>query len=258
MICSRSKHQLSLLEKQHREIYNGRLIDRIDDECGGNYKKFLIYACQTRPEYLVGQLKDALGGIGSDKSLVNEIFCLSSTNDIFAIRALYEQSHDRSLSDVLRGELSGEHEKLIINLLLNGRDDSPPNVSAAEQHARDIQRLIENGGTMMGGLDDSAQREVRTLHPPSASYLTLLMPVTPPPLRFVFSDRKDPCLVLPGPVQSNHRYTYCTCIYIHPFPPATLIELLPCFRLLLQPLGKGSFPMKLLSLGLSSLSSVGL
>eukprot|EP00604_Paraphysomonas_vestita_P002730 CAMPEP_0174818444 /NCGR_PEP_ID=MMETSP1107-20130205/1112_1 /TAXON_ID=36770 /ORGANISM="Paraphysomonas vestita, Strain GFlagA" /LENGTH=757 /DNA_ID=CAMNT_0016030273 /DNA_START=360 /DNA_END=2633 /DNA_ORIENTATION=+ len=101
-----------------------------------------------------------MSGLGCDKTLINELICLSTKEEVFQMKTVYEKTYDNSLSDKLRGELSGEHEALIINLLLRGRGDAPVDPNLALEQAGRIHTTITSGSGMFGGLDDRAQRAI--------------------------------------------------------------------------------------------------
>ena len=61
-----------------------------------------------------------MDGLGCNTELVNEIFCTLNNEEIKAMRETYQNKYDSSLGDRLRSELSGEHERLILKLLLAG------------------------------------------------------------------------------------------------------------------------------------------
>ena len=79
------------------------------------------------------------------------------------MKTIWEQKNDSPLADRLRSELSGEHENLMIYLLLNGRGNGPRDESFSSHKADDIHRAIKNGKTMMGGLSSKAERQVAEL-----------------------------------------------------------------------------------------------
>jgi hypothetical protein len=106
------------------------------------------------------RLQQALKGVmGCNKSLINELFCHSSTEDIAAMREAFELKKDKSLADKLRDKLGGEHETLIINLLLNGRPEGPANEAAAASDAAELHAIIKGGSGMLG-FKDAAKRQV--------------------------------------------------------------------------------------------------
>jgi annexin A13 len=160
LLCQRTKSQIQAIARSYQQVYNKPLKQVIENECGGNYKKFLLYLCDTRGEFLSNQIRSAMSGLGCDKSLVNELICLSTRNEVFEMKEIYERSYDKSLSDKLRSELGGEHEALIMTLLLRGRGDGPVDAELANDQAERIHRAVEEGSGMFGGLSDSCQRNV--------------------------------------------------------------------------------------------------
>jgi annexin A13 len=170
LICHRTKRQIQDMARYYQQVYNKPVKKTIDNECGGNYKSFLLFLCETRGEYLSGQLRAAMGGLGCDKSLVNELICLSTKEEVAQMKEFYEAAYDSSLSDKLRSELGGEHEALILKLVLHGRGNGPVDLELAARQAEQIHRTIEEGSGMFGGLSDSSQRTVSpTTAPPPLS-----------------------------------------------------------------------------------------
>jgi hypothetical protein len=164
VLCNRTKDQIKAIDEAYRNLSlnSGRRTLRacIKDECSGNYGNFLQYLTQSRGSFLAEQLRQAMDGIGCDKKIVNEIFCSTTSQDIAELRQAFEREFDRSLSDNLRSELGGEHEKLILYLLQHGRPDAPVNDQMAVVQAQELQKKFKAGSTMMGGLKDSAEEEI--------------------------------------------------------------------------------------------------
>ena len=102
-----------------------------------------------------------MSGLGCDKDLVNEIFCLNSFDDIKMMRQIYEQTTDVNLTDTLRKWLSGEHLELIMSLLLIGRAEGPADEEKAAVLAEKLHSKMERGTNALGGLKDSTIRKVR-------------------------------------------------------------------------------------------------
>ena len=99
--------------------------------------------------------------MGCTKSTVSKIFCLSSTEDLQAMKTIWEQKNDSPLSDRLRSELSGEHEGLILYLLQHGRGQGVRDEAFSQQKAAELQSAIKAGKGMMGGLSSKAQKQVK-------------------------------------------------------------------------------------------------
>lgn len=160
VLSSRTKTQIQAIDAVYRAKYGKPLKEEIKSECSGNYGKFLSYLCETRAEFLSSRLKSAMGGMGCNRDIVNEIFCLSSNEDLAAMRSHYEQKHDSNLADRLRKELSGSHEYLILLLLTSGRSEL---AGDAASHAQTMQEIISKGSGMLSGLKESAQQKIAEL-----------------------------------------------------------------------------------------------
>lgn len=163
ILCQRTKSQIQAIARSYEQVYNKPLKKVIASECGGNYKQFLLFLCETRGEYLCHQIRAAMSGLGCDKSLVNELVCLSTKDEVFEMKEIYERTFDKSLSDQLRSELGGEHEALIITLLFRGRGVGPADLDLANEQAEKIHRAVDEGSGMFGGLSDSCQRAVSSI-----------------------------------------------------------------------------------------------
>lgn len=164
VICTRTKKQLHGTAHFYKNLPQNTsqqsLRSTVSSECGGDYGEFMTFLCRSRHDFLSNRLQKGLRGmIGCDKSLLNEIFCYSSSEDIAAMKDAFEQKKDKSLADKLRDKLSGEHENLIIYLLLNGRPDRPADESAAAADAAELHTIIKNGSGMLG-FKDASKRQV--------------------------------------------------------------------------------------------------
>jgi len=105
-------------------------------------------------------LKKALDGVGCDKEKINDIFCSLANKEIDELRKSFEMKTGKILHDTLRGELGGEHEKLILKLASANRSEACKDDTAAERSATEIRELIKNGTTMMGGLKDKVELRI--------------------------------------------------------------------------------------------------
>jgi hypothetical protein len=160
VMCGRTKHQIFAIDQAYRAAHGESLKSVINKECGGNYGTFLQYLCESRGQFLANQFKEAVDGVGCNKDLINEIFCLSSGSDLEDMKVIYEQQKDKSIADVIRKELSGEHEKLILRLLSNPRPNSSANPAEAASEARKLYTIISKGAIMKDRLKDSAEVKV--------------------------------------------------------------------------------------------------
>jgi hypothetical protein len=163
ILCHRTKRQLEACDEAYRNIpQNSRkrsLPSKVGREIGGNYGNFMEYLTHNRGKFNASQLKLAMDGIGCNTDLVNEIFCTLSNREIQEMKAAYEKKTDKSLSDRLRSELSGEHQTLILKLLLAGRSEAAADETRARQQSEILYNLVVNGKTLFGALSDNSVKQ---------------------------------------------------------------------------------------------------
>jgi len=163
ILCHRTKRQLEACDEAYRSIpQNNRkrsLPSKVGREIGGNYGNFMEYLTHNRGKFNASQLKLAMDGIGCNTDLVNEIFCTLNNREIEEMKIAYEKKTDKSLSDRLRSELSGDHQNLILKLLLGGRSEAMADENKARQQADTLYNLTVNGKTLFGALSDNSIKQ---------------------------------------------------------------------------------------------------
>ena len=164
ILCCRTKRQLEACDAIYRNIpQNSKkrsLPSKVGRDIGGNYGNFMEYLTHNRGKFNASQLKLAMDGIGCNTDLVNEIFCTLNNREIQEMKEAYEKKTDKSLGDRLRSELSGEHQTLILKLLLAGRSEGLADDNKARQQADSLYNLTINGKTLFGSLSDNSIKQV--------------------------------------------------------------------------------------------------
>jgi hypothetical protein len=203
VLCTKTKHQIAAIDNFYREESQGFALKNVlESEAGGNYGKALTYICRSRPQFLTEKLQAAMSGLGCDKDLVNEIFCLNSNEDIAEMRKIYEQTTDKNLADTLRSWLSGEHRELILSLLLLGRTQTEPNEAEAAVVAEKLFSKMQRGTNALGGLKDNTIAKV-------------LQRPTPPPHSDITAFRSVICCEDSHSHNANSlKVRYILCIYM--------------------------------------------
>ena len=176
ILCSRTKDQITALDLKYREFDNteGSLADLIKCECGGNYGDFLKYLTQSKAEYMYSRLCSAIGGITTNESLLAEIFCLNSHEDLLAMKEVYESRRDCDLGDKLRDILSGHFEDVIMFLLLDGKNLDEADQERAEHCAKELDNWFTKGCMMVGFRDKHRVKILELLADESIDQIALI------------------------------------------------------------------------------------
>lgn len=180
VLCSRSKEQIRALDLQYRSFDNvggDSLAMLIKSECDGNYGDFLKYLTQSKAEYMYSRLCSAIGGLTTNESLLAEIFCLNSHEDILAMKDLYESRRDCSLTDKLRDILSGHFEDAILFLIMDGKNVDPADEERAEHCAKELDNWFTKGCMMVGFRDKHRVKILELLCDESVEMIALIKEV---------------------------------------------------------------------------------
>jgi hypothetical protein len=180
VICSRTKDQIRALDLTYRAFdgVNGNsLAMLIKSECDGNYGDFLKYLTQSKAEYMYSRLCNAIGGLTTNESLIAEIFCLNSHEDLLAMKELYESRRDSNLGDKLRDILSGHFEDAIMFLLMDGKNVDAADQERAEHCAKELDNWFTKGCMMVGFRDKHRVKILELLCDESVEMIALIKEV---------------------------------------------------------------------------------
>jgi hypothetical protein len=177
ILCSRTKEQIRALDLKYREfdgVQGSSLAMLIKSECGGDYGDFLKYLTQSKAEYMYSRLCSAIGGFTTNESLLAEIFCLNSHEELLAMKDLYESRRDCDLGDKLRDILSGHFEDVIMFLLLDGKNLDEADQESAEHCAKELDNWFTKGCSMIGFRDKHRVKILELLADESVAQIALI------------------------------------------------------------------------------------
>lgn len=109
----------------YKTKYGEDLIDGLKDELGGNFENTVV-AMMTPPRLFdARELRKAMENPGTDETVLIEIMCSRSNDEIEEIKAAYaEEFPDRELEADLISETGGNFEKLLVSQCNAHRDES--------------------------------------------------------------------------------------------------------------------------------------
>ena len=145
VLCHRTRQQIQRANEAFiKKSKSSKTIQAtVSSECSGNYGQFMVALTRNEAAVNVETLKSAFGMMSTDTKVINELFTTLSNSEIASMRRAYEASTDSNLYDKLQDKLSGQHEKLILDLLVKGRKEDPPDVDAAAEMAVKLKDLIK-------------------------------------------------------------------------------------------------------------------
>lgn len=115
------QHLWYLFKHAWPKISEQDLLEQVESECSGDFKdgiKTLIrFSTQIPPVYYAHSIHNALEGLGTEDRQVMYIIVTRSEIDLIDIKEKYLELFEKELADELKGETSGDYEKLLLTLV---------------------------------------------------------------------------------------------------------------------------------------------
>lgn len=89
----------------------------IKKETSGHYKSLLMALSKPRYEFYADRLYKAMHGLGTDDRALIYIFSLLTKAELKQVAQIFQRKRGRSLESMIRGDTSGNYEKLLRELL---------------------------------------------------------------------------------------------------------------------------------------------
>jgi len=117
IISSRSVAHLQAVDKHYRNQHKRSLGEAIVKETSGYYKDALIACTKTLDVYMAERAHEAISGLGTKDDLLVYIFAVHDKATLHKISHTYEIIYRKSLETHIRGDTSGDYQKLLLALL---------------------------------------------------------------------------------------------------------------------------------------------
>lgn len=151
IITSISNNQRQMLREPYKIKYGKDIITALDKKFSGDLERTIFALMDTPLEYDLKQLKQAMKGLGTDETVLIEILCSRTTDQMNAIRTAYEREYKKPLEQEVASETSGEFKDLLCALITGSRDGSSHTNDA--QAKDDAIRLYSDGKGKLSGKD---------------------------------------------------------------------------------------------------------
>uniref|UniRef100_A0A5K3FFR4 Annexin n=1 Tax=Mesocestoides corti TaxID=53468 RepID=A0A5K3FFR4_MESCO len=111
--------QISAIEKEYKKVTGKQLIQVLGDSLDGEFGTLLIAMVEhavNRPKFYADLLYHSMVGAGTHDFLLMRIIILRSEIDLLDIKETFDKEH-KSLVEWIKGDTSGDYEKLLLTLL---------------------------------------------------------------------------------------------------------------------------------------------
>ncbi|XP_071952090.1 annexin-B12-like [Antedon mediterranea] len=153
LISTRSNEQRQRVKLTFKTMYGKDLIREIKSELSGNLEEAMIGLFMPPAYYDAYNLRNAMKGAGTDESVLIEILCTRTNEQIRNIKQQYNEIYHRDLERDCVSETSGHFKRLLVSMCQGNRDEST-SVDRAKA-TRDAQDLYQAGEKKLG-TDESA------------------------------------------------------------------------------------------------------
>ncbi|XP_003408226.2 annexin A13 [Loxodonta africana] len=120
VLARRSLNQLQATFQAYQILIGKDIEEAIEEETSGNLKKAyltIVRCARDREGYFAECLYKSMEGTGTDEETLIRIILTRAEVDLQGIKAKFQEKYQKSLSDMVRSDTSGDFQKLLVALL---------------------------------------------------------------------------------------------------------------------------------------------
>ena len=139
LVLSKGKRDRYEIRKNYKSLYGKELLDEINSERSGNYRRVLIDLFRTPEERDAVYLYKAMKGAGTDEETLIEIICSRSNVELQKIIQEYKNLYNEDLEKKINSDTSGDLKRILVSLLQCKRsENSIPNDAECRKMAEEL------------------------------------------------------------------------------------------------------------------------
>ncbi len=145
VLATKDPLQIDAIRDAYARSIGRNLQKDIESETRGWLEKGLVALSRGPLLHDVYLLREAIGGVGTDEDVLNDVLLGRSNADMHAIKGMYQREFGRSLEADVRGDLSMKTQQhFMIVLGANRAEESAPVVpQAIEQEVQELYKATE-------------------------------------------------------------------------------------------------------------------
>lgn len=125
--------------------YGKDLIDDLKSELGGNFEDLCVALLAPLRVYDAREIHKAISGAGTDESVLVEIMCTRTNEEIKQIKLKYKEEFGSELEADLQGDTGGYFGRLMTSLCAGGRESDDCESGDDHKAAADAQKFMDAG-----------------------------------------------------------------------------------------------------------------
>lgn len=149
ILANRTSDQRAHLPKQYKTMFGRDLVSDLKSELTGKFEDVVVAMMYTLPEFDARELRRAMQGAGTDESVLIEILCSRSNEEMKKIKKVYSEIFPgRDLESDISSETSGHFKRVLISLVQANREDHAH--FNQNDVLKDVQELMDAGENRWG------------------------------------------------------------------------------------------------------------
>ncbi|VDK48060.1 unnamed protein product [Anisakis simplex] len=134
--------RLPQVREQYQRTYGKDLMDELKKELSGDFEQVIVALMEPPATFDASHLRYSMKGLGTTESILIDILCTRTVNEIRAIKSAYNMEFGQSLDTDITSDTSGDFEEILVALVQCTRDEGDDvDVNLARNEAK---RMLGN------------------------------------------------------------------------------------------------------------------
>ena len=151
IIARRPNWYIQKLREQYEKMYEVDLLKRVEEEVSCNFKKLLVGLIKSRSEYRGECVYKAIKGMGTDEHTLIDFVIAIDDHSLEDFKQFFRQKYECSLVDWVKGDTTGDFEKILVKCLQATRSEKVEN----DKIDSDVEKLYKAGEGKWGTDEDT-------------------------------------------------------------------------------------------------------
>jgi len=117
IIARRPNWHMQKVREEYEQQYQHDLMRYVEKETHFHFKKLLVGLIKSRTEYRTEEVYKAMKGLGTDEWTLIDFIVATDDHSIEEFKQFFRQKYDCSLVDFVKGDTSGNFEKVLVKCL---------------------------------------------------------------------------------------------------------------------------------------------
>ena len=124
-ICKLSNEQRQKFKEIYLSSYGTELSKELDSLLSGDIKSLISGLLKTQVEFDAEKIYLSMKGAGTNEEVLSEMIATKTGRQLIKIKQKYPELYRDSLEEDIKGDTSGDYQRILIAMIQGGRSDNP-------------------------------------------------------------------------------------------------------------------------------------